>query len=81
MPSGCCDEDIGIYQGIAWQGLLFKEYINGHLKVEAYSEASYVDDRGDKKSTSNFGVFHDKNLVTWRSNKQSVVARSAEAEY
>ncbi|KAK8913906.1 hypothetical protein KSP39_PZI024435 [Platanthera zijinensis] len=62
------------------KGLLFQKH--GHLRVEAYSDSSYADDKGDRKSTSGFCTFIGGNLVSWKSKKQSVVSRSsAEAEY
>lgn len=60
--------------------LLYKK--NGHLKIEAFSDADYVGSKIDRWSTSRFCTYIGGNLVTWRSKKQSVVARlSAEAEY
>ncbi|KAK8951401.1 hypothetical protein KSP39_PZI004748 [Platanthera zijinensis] len=62
------------------KGLIFQK--NGHLRVKAYSDASYADDKGDHKSTSSFCTFVGGNLVSWKSKKQYVVSRcSAEAEY
>ena len=62
------------------RGLLYQRH--GHLRVEAYSDAGYAGDRGDRKSTSGFCTFVGGNLVTWRSQKQRVVSlSSAEAEY
>jgi hypothetical protein len=47
----------------------------------AYSDADWAGN-SDQKSTSGYYTFVGGNLVTWRSKKQSVVARfSAEAEY
>jgi hypothetical protein len=47
----------------------------------AYSDADWAGN-SDQKSTSGYYTFVGGNLVTWRSQKQSVVARfSAEAEY
>ncbi|KAK8952504.1 hypothetical protein KSP39_PZI004609 [Platanthera zijinensis] len=43
------------------KGLLFQK--NDHLRVEAYSDASYADDKGDHKSTSGFCTFVGGNLV------------------
>ena len=50
-------------KGSPSKGLLFKK--NGHLRIEAYLDASYASDRGDGKSTSAFCTFLGGNLITW----------------
>ena len=53
-----------------------------HRKVAAYTDADWVGSIDDRRSTSGYFTFVGGNLVTWRSKKQNVVARSsAEAEY
>ena len=55
---------------------------NGHLRVEAYTDADWVGSLSDRKSTTRYYTFLGGNLLTWRSKKQTVVAKSsAEAEY
>src|SRR3954466_4462799 len=55
---------------------------HNHLRVEVYTDADWAGSRDDRKSTSGYCSFVGGNLVTWRSKKQNVVARSsAEAEY
>ena len=55
---------------------------HGHLKVEGYTDADWVGCLDDRKSTSRYCTLVGGNLVSWRSKKQSVVARStAEAEF
>lgn len=50
--------------------------------MEAYSDLSYGSDRKDRKSTSSYCTYVERNMVTWRSKKQNVISRSnAEAEY
>ncbi|KAA0055698.1 putative mitochondrial protein [Cucumis melo var. makuwa] len=50
--------------------------------IEAYTDFDWERSVIDKKSTSSYCTFVWGNLVTWRSKKQGVVARSiAEAEY
>ncbi|KAL0370902.1 UNVERIFIED_CONTAM: Retrovirus-related Pol polyprotein from transposon RE2 [Sesamum angustifolium] len=62
------------------KGLLFKRH--GHVKIEAYSDADYAGAKDDRKSTSGYCTYVGGNLVTWRSKKQTTVARSSvEAEY
>lgn len=62
------------------KGILFSNH--GHLKVEGYTDADWGGSSNDRKSTSGYFTFVGGNLVTWRSKKQPVVARSsAEAEY
>uniref|UniRef100_A0A2N9EWH5 Reverse transcriptase Ty1/copia-type domain-containing protein n=1 Tax=Fagus sylvatica TaxID=28930 RepID=A0A2N9EWH5_FAGSY len=62
------------------KGLMFSKH--GHLEVEGYTDVDWVGSITDRKSTSGYFTFVGGNLVTWRSKKQNVVARSsAEAEY
>jgi len=62
------------------KGLLFSQY--DHLKIEAYIDADWAGSITDRRSTSGYCTFVGGNLVTWRSKKQSVVAKSsAEAEF
>ena len=62
------------------KGLWFKR--NQHLDVEGYCDADWASSTDDRRSTSSYCVFVGGNIVSWRSKKQEVVARStAEAEY
>ncbi|KAL5540403.1 hypothetical protein UlMin_042426 [Ulmus minor] len=62
------------------KGLLFAKH--NHLKVEGYTDADWAGSADNRRSTSGYFTFVGGNLVTWRSKKQPVVARSsAEAEY
>ena len=50
--------------------------------MDAYSDADWAGAIDDRRSTSGYFIFVGGNLVTWRSKKQNVVARSsAEAEF
>uniref|UniRef100_A0A2N9IZY1 Reverse transcriptase Ty1/copia-type domain-containing protein n=1 Tax=Fagus sylvatica TaxID=28930 RepID=A0A2N9IZY1_FAGSY len=61
-------------------GLFYRS--SGHLRIEGYTDADWTGSPSDRKSTTGYCTFIGGNLVTWRSKKQSVVARSsAEAEY
>lgn len=62
------------------RGLLFSR--NDHLKIEVFTDADWAGNRDDRKSITGYCTFVGGNLVTWRSKKQNVVARSsAEAEF
>ena len=61
-------------------GLLFKKEKNLSMKV--YTDADYAGSIVDWRSTTRYCMFLGGNLVSWRSKKQNVVARSsAEAEF
>ena len=52
------------------------------LDVEAFTDADWVSCVDDKRSTLGYCTFLGGNLITWRSKKQAVVARSiTEAEF
>jgi len=60
--------------------LLFSNH--GHLKVEGYIDADWARSTDDRRSTAGYFTFVGGNLVSWRSKKQQVVARSStEAEF
>ena len=62
------------------KGLFFVR--NNDYKITGYTDADWAGDQTDRKSTSGYFMFVGKNLVTWRSKKQKVVARSSvEAEF
>ncbi|RDX65732.1 hypothetical protein CR513_55583, partial [Mucuna pruriens] len=57
------------------KGLLFKK--EGTLSMEIYTDVDYAGSVVDRRSTSGYCMFLGGNLVTWRSKKQNVVARSS----
>ena len=60
--------------------MLFSNH--GHLKVEGYTNVDWAGPADDRRSTVGYFTFVRGNLITWRSRKQQVVARSsAEAEF
>jgi len=62
------------------KGLFFRK--NKERKVTIYTDADWAGSEEDRRSISGYCTQVWGNLVTWRSKKQAVVARSsAEAEY
>jgi len=57
------------------KGLLLKKGENLSMKV--YTDANYARSIVDRKSITGYCTFLGGNLVTWRSKKQNVVARSS----
>jgi hypothetical protein len=67
-------------KGCPGRGLLYTKHDS--LQVECYTDADWAGSIDDRRSTSGYCTFVGGNLVTWRSKKQNVVARStAEAEF
>ena len=67
-------------KGSPGKGLLYSK--NGVSNIEGYTDADWAGDQTTRKSTSGYLTFVEGNLITWRSKKQKVVARSsAEAEF
>ena len=57
------------------KGILFKK--NDTLALEAYIDADYIGSIVDRRSIAGYCTFLRGNLVTWKSKKQNVVARSS----
>ncbi|WKA08720.1 hypothetical protein VitviT2T_026417 [Vitis vinifera] len=63
------------------KGILFAKNVD-HQSIEVYIDTDWADAVDDRRSTSSYFTFVGGNLVTWKSKKQNVVARSsAEAEF
>jgi hypothetical protein len=63
------------------RGVMFSKH-NNILEVSGFTDADWAGNITDRRSTSGYFTFVGGNLVTWKSKKQKVVARSsAEAEY
>ena len=62
-------------KGNLGKGILFKK--NDTLALEAYTVADYAGSIVDRRSITWYCTFLGGNLVTWRSKKQNVVARSS----
>ncbi|KAM1864865.1 hypothetical protein ACFX14_005024 [Malus domestica] len=67
-------------KGSIGRGILMEK--NGSTNIQAYTDVDWAGNALDRKSTTGYCTFTGGNLVTWKSKKQSVIARSsAEAEY
>ncbi|RVW64239.1 Retrovirus-related Pol polyprotein from transposon RE1 [Vitis vinifera] len=63
------------------KGILFAKNVD-HQSIEVYTDADWAGAVDDRQSTSGYFTFVGGNLVTWKSKKQNVIARSsAEAEF
>ncbi|XP_015570351.2 uncharacterized mitochondrial protein AtMg00810-like [Ricinus communis] len=73
------DKILRYLKGTPGQGILMKN--NSSNDIIGFSDVDWAGSC-DRKSTSGFCTFVGGNLVTWKSKKQTVTARSsAEAEY
>jgi hypothetical protein len=62
------------------KGVLFSK--NRHIRIEVYTNADWAGCLDDRKLTLGYCSFVGGNLVSWRSKKHNVVARSTtKAEY
>lgn len=67
-------------KGTSGRGIMFE--LNGSVNLEAYADADYPGLVMDKRSTTRYCTFLGRDLLTWKSKKQSVVPRyNAEAEF
>lgn len=57
------------------RGILYKK--SGHLRIERFIVAEWARSPSDRRSTTRYHTFLGGNLVTWKSKKQTIVARSS----
>ncbi|XP_050141082.1 uncharacterized mitochondrial protein AtMg00810-like [Malus sylvestris] len=66
-------------KGTLGYGITFQ---SGDLDLRAFSDADWVGDPNDRRSTSGFVILLSSNPISWSSKKQHTVSRSStEAEY
>ena len=69
-------EQILIYlKGALGRGILYSNH--GHNKLECFTDADWAKSLKDRRSTLGYYIFVGRNLVLWKSKKQSVVSRSS----
>ncbi|KAA0037175.1 Na(+)/H(+) antiporter NhaD [Cucumis melo var. makuwa] len=61
------------------KGLMFRK--SNKKTIGAYTDSDWAGSIVDRKFTSGYCTFVWRNLITWKSKKQSVVARSSVKEY
>ena len=60
---------------MSWKGILYKKHKS--LVVEVYTDLDWAGFIDARRSTTGYYSFLVGNLVTWKSKKQNIVARSS----
>ena len=66
-------------KGASGHGILYSNH--GHNRLKCFTDANWAGSKEDRRSTSEYYMFVEGNLISWKSKKHSFVYRSsAESE-
>lgn len=54
-----------------------QSYTNGTMQIHCFMNSDWACNQDDRKSVADFAIYLGPNLVSWSSQKQSVVSRSS----